>query len=186
MVENYTKSLIDYYENGETTYNFVKAFLEEVSNIYDLAENVLNSRDIDTATGKELDYIGFLVGELRQSRSDEDFRVGIKLRIAINTSKGTVEDIIRILNLLLPDNNGISLRRAGSAKLTLSLGVLPLSLDLENFLYSIIPAGVELVGISYDSLPLIFTERGGTVTDTGILPERGITSGDVRIAPERE
>lgn len=186
MVENYTNRLIDYYENGETTYNFVKAFLEEVSDVYDLAESVLNSRDLNTATGKELDYIGLLVGELRQSRSDEDFRIGIKLRIAINTSKGTIEDIIRILELLLPDNKGISLKRVGSAQLSLKLGVLPLSINLEAFLYSIIPAGVELVGISYDSLPLIFTERDGTVTDTGILPERGITSGGIRIAPERE
>lgn len=182
----YTDKMVHYFEESTKLNSFVKAFLDEVSQISLLAQNLLEERRLNTAKGVQLDQIGVLVGEYRLSRNDEDYLLGIKLRIAVNTSSGTVEDIINVLKLLYPESSTYKIERVGAAKIRIRLGVDRPESDLIPIIQQVIPAGVELLGINYNVKPLIFTERGGVITETGILPERGDNSPDVRIAIERE
>lgn len=55
-----------------------------------------------TATGVRLDLVGKIVGEARLGRSDADYEVGIKIRIAINRSNGRSDDLIEICALAGP------------------------------------------------------------------------------------
>lgn len=64
------------------------------------ADAVIADRWIDTAIGKQLDGCGAIVGEARQGRADEAYRVAIKFRVFVNISKGTPTDLIRGLKFL--------------------------------------------------------------------------------------
>lgn len=77
--------------------NFHKYFLEEIREIEDSLFDILSRLNLHSASGKMLDFVGALIGEYREGRSDSDFKEGIKLRIAINTSDGSHNNIINIL-----------------------------------------------------------------------------------------
>lgn len=62
--------------------------------------DLLNERSIDTAIGTQLDNVGKIVGAIRGGRSDSSFREFIKLKILINTSEGTPNDLLEILSLI--------------------------------------------------------------------------------------
>jgi hypothetical protein len=64
------------------------------------ADAVIADRWIDTAFGKQLDGCGAIVGEARQGRGDDAYRVAIKFRVFVNISKGTPTDLIRGLKSL--------------------------------------------------------------------------------------
>lgn len=60
----------------------------------DVADQVKNGRSVDTAIGVQLDKIGLSIGELRQGRSDDDYRQALKFRVFLNVSKGRVSDVM--------------------------------------------------------------------------------------------
>lgn len=58
--------------------------------------------DIEDAEGQQLDFIGRLVGEARQGRTDTDYRKAVKVRILTNGSQGTHEELLAIVAALEP------------------------------------------------------------------------------------
>lgn len=72
-----------------------------VQSFEDALAEVLVCHLLDTAGDSQLDDMGDLVGELRLGRADEDYRGAIKLRIRINRSNGTAEEILGIIDLLV-------------------------------------------------------------------------------------
>lgn len=64
------------------------------------ADALIAERWIDTAVGVQLDGCGYIVGESRLGRTDDDYRSAIKFRVFVNTSKGTPVDMIRGLKYL--------------------------------------------------------------------------------------
>lgn len=71
-------------------------FLEEVQEIEDATYSIADQKNIPTAIGEWLDYIGKIVGETRKSRTDEEYRAALLLKIAANSSDGTPNVIIDI------------------------------------------------------------------------------------------
>ena len=167
--------------------SLTESFLLEANELEDLSESLLLQRSVDTAIGVQLDQVGLLVGEIRNGRDDNSYRQAIKLRIAINTSRGTVEDIIQVINLLYGQDTEVIITRTGKALLSIYIGIEQPTEDLIPLLQQTISAGVKISDIIYPSgrLPWIPTERGGAIQDTGVLPEVGDNSGTVRIPPER-
>lgn len=180
-------NLLHQFNDSYLLNSLTESFILESNDLEDLSENLLLQRSVDTAIGVQLDQVGLLVGEVRNGRSDEDFRQAIKLRIAINTSRGTVEDIIQVINLLYGEDTEIIITRTGKALLSIYIGIEQPTEDLIPLLQQTISAGVKISDIIYPSgrLPWIPTERGGSIQDTGVLPEVGDNSGTVRIPPER-
>jgi hypothetical protein len=82
----------------------IQALVEDFIRPLDLLEDeifrVLNFRWIDTATGQQLDGLGRIVGETRKGRNDQRYRLALRIRIAINVSKGTPEEVISIFSLV--------------------------------------------------------------------------------------
>ena len=72
---------------------FIEIFTEELSLILDSIKGILNSKDIDNNSGVWLDYIGKIIGVKRKGLQDEDYRIALKLRILINNSSGTTEEV---------------------------------------------------------------------------------------------
>lgn len=59
---------------------------------------------LPNAVGISLDFLGRVVGEKRAGRVDDDYRVAIRTRILVNNSKGRIEDLIAIVESMLPNN----------------------------------------------------------------------------------
>ncbi len=178
---------LDQFHDSYIMNQFTKAFLDESTELENLCQDLYDDRNLDSAVGVQLEQIGRLIGEVRNGRDDETYRQAIKLRIAINTSEGTVQDIINVLNLLYGDDVDVIIVRTGKALLSIYIGIDEPTEDLVPILQQTIPTGVKIDNIIYPStrLPWIPTERGGVIQGTGILPEQGDNSPSVRIPPER-
>ena len=68
---------------------FVEVFTESSQEIEVAFQDIAVQKDIDTASGIWLDYLGKLLGVTRKSQTDEEYRVSLKVQVAINTSDGT-------------------------------------------------------------------------------------------------
>lgn len=186
-LEKVALMLYQFEENSPLLNNFNLAFLAESNTLEELFQQLMDERSLETATGVQLDQVGWLVGEDRKNRSDSAYRLGIKVRIAVNTSSGTVNDIIQVIQLLYGSGVDVIITRTAPATISLFLGIEQPTTDLKPLLQQTIAAGVEIDSIIYasDRQPWIPTERGGVITDTGILPEFGDETGNIRVPPER-
>src|SRR5690606_2715333 len=59
-------------------------------------------RQVDDASGAQLDGIGSIVGCAREGSEDPDYRARIKAQILVNRRSGEIETLIAIVSLLLP------------------------------------------------------------------------------------
>ena len=87
----------------------IKTILDEyLKGIHEIQNDLftlVDSFNIEDATGIYLDYLGRLVGELRNDDNDEDYRKRIKIRLLINNSKGTPNELLDILSQLTETSN---------------------------------------------------------------------------------
>lgn len=81
------------------------AYLKEVTRTQTDSLSLLESFNIDTAYGKVLDSIGKVVDSPRLGRSDVSYRVAIRNSIYLNSSEGTPNQLIQILQLLSSDDS---------------------------------------------------------------------------------
>lgn len=79
---------------------FVEAMVGPLTTVEQAADDLREQRWIDTAVGAQLDGVGYIVGELRQGRTDDEYRLAIRFRVFINISKGTPGDLINGLHFL--------------------------------------------------------------------------------------
>jgi len=81
------------------------AMVAPLTLVEQLADELRSERWIATAVGVQLDGAGYIVGEPRMGRMDEEYREAILFRIFINTSQATPEDLIKALRFLThPDD----------------------------------------------------------------------------------
>ena len=88
---------------GETK-KFVSFDDDKLIEIEGQIYNLSNQWDIDAAKAVLLDRIGKIVGEARDGNDDDLFRLLIKLRILLNTTNGTVNDIIKVIKFIYSSN----------------------------------------------------------------------------------
>lgn len=65
-------------------------------------QSLLQLRGLDTANDVQLDQLGRIVGEPRKDRTDDEYRVFIRVRILVNLSNGRPEDLYQILRVAFP------------------------------------------------------------------------------------
>ena len=53
--------------------------------------------DLDDVKGRLLDRVGKILAEPRDGNDDELYRILLRLRIMLNTTKGTVNDVIKVI-----------------------------------------------------------------------------------------
>ena len=143
--------------------SFITAFVKPVQEFEDLCNSILNSLNLENASGVALDRIGELVGIDREGRTDEEYRNAIYIQIGALNSEGRYADISDLLDL-----TGVSVEQyyePAPASFRLSLGGID-SNKLENTaeLISIAKAaGVnsEAIGIPDDGSDPEFGDKGG-------------------------
>jgi hypothetical protein len=82
---------------------FLTVLMTPAQPLEDALWQLLTERDIDTAVGDQLDQIGVIVNQPRLGNDDDTYRRFLYVRIAINRSSGTPEELIRIAKLALAD-----------------------------------------------------------------------------------
>jgi hypothetical protein len=93
--------LIEFFRKPRTL-KALEAFLTQVQELEDVAADHRVKFDIDTAEGEQLDFLGAQVGEFRDDRTDAAYRVAINVRILVNTSQGSMNELLAILDLADP------------------------------------------------------------------------------------
>lgn len=88
------------FENSPKLKALMAAIVGPLTTLESDGDALIAERWIDTAIGKQLDGCGHIVGESRQGRDDDAYRVAIKFRVFVNISKGTPTDLIRGLKFL--------------------------------------------------------------------------------------
>lgn len=105
---------------GKTKY---AALLEVYSTQMQEAQAVLLTllalTSITDSEGAQLDGIGTIVGEPRHGRDDAAYRLALRTRILINTSSGTIEELLAIVRAVLGDGPILQLVELGNASMNL-------------------------------------------------------------------
>lgn len=93
--------LISQFKEQPNIEKFIRALIQPFQHAENTLYQILYFRWVDTAVGVQLDGMGKIVGEPRRGRNDDQYRLAIKLKIAINVCKGTPEEFIAIFLLLV-------------------------------------------------------------------------------------
>ena len=80
--------------------SLIWAFTEEVQILENAIQSVITLRQIDAAGIEQLKIIGKLVGERYASQATATYRAYVKTRILVNRSGGTINDLLRVVQLL--------------------------------------------------------------------------------------
>ena len=119
--------------------------------------------DIEAAKGILLDRIGKIVAEPRDGNDDELYRLLIKLRILLNTTRGNVNDIIKVIKFLY-SSEVIEIIPNYPAALTIVHDGQQEYIDFNRILIQVIGAG-----IGYDTSELFnFADEVGIGEESAI------------------
>jgi hypothetical protein len=77
----------------------IASYVQQIQELENVSFELITDRTLDTATGVQLDGIGQIVGLERGGLDDTEYRLRLKVQIRLNTSNGTIEDVITVANL---------------------------------------------------------------------------------------
>jgi hypothetical protein len=128
---------------------FVEVIASEIQEVDDAIVATFVQLHLDQAEGARLDLIGVEVNEVRNGLEDDDYRHNIKLRIADNRSRAVAEDVLRVVRLVLDDEDKtVELRTLGVASAELTIGGAGMTTDetdrLAAYAKRAVAAGVRL------------------------------------------
>lgn len=123
------------------------------------ANSLKTERWIDTAIGKQLDGCGYIVGELRKGRQDEEYRQAIRFRVFVNTSQGTPNALIRGLAYLINSDDKQYLEMYPVTSI-LFADCPTVPVDIQAQIQDLAPAGFSTVPVcvSYTEKPFRFSK----------------------------
>jgi hypothetical protein len=156
----------------------VAVLMGQVQDCEGVAWQLLTERSLDYAVGDQLDGLGLVVGEPRNGRDDDQYRVALRVRIAVNRSNGKPEELLNVLNLIFEGALEAHLTEFYPAAFTIDLhnpAVSPNTPDvLIRFLRDAKPAGVGM-NLGYSVSPhdetLVWGDYEGQVVDGGPLDD---------------
>ena len=96
-IERLKALLVQQFKGKTNIEKLLELFGTKVQELEDVGFELINERALAAAIGTQLDNLGEIVGEERQGRSDDEYRKAISVKILINTSSGTPEQVIDIV-----------------------------------------------------------------------------------------
>ena len=105
LVDSGVNLLLHQFQDKPNLKGFFSTFLQDLENINRDTFDLVNQFNVDGAYGIYLDNIGDLVGEKRENESDDEYRNRIKIRILINNSKGSPNEILEIVSQVTETDN---------------------------------------------------------------------------------
>jgi len=128
--------LVEQYKGKPKIEALLASWVDELQEVEDVLFDLFDAFLLDNAVGDQLDFIGKMVGELRKNRSDADYRLFIKARIAINRSNGKPEEILSILRIVSDADARYFLREYQIASLRLRIEDAVESVAFANMIHS--------------------------------------------------
>lgn len=120
MYKDNVKKLPDAYYKGKDGNNYKLLHLNELSaQVLDKdMSDVLNSLDIEQATGATLDLYGQMLGQERGSLNDYQYRLVIKNKIAENMCQGDFNSVLELLSQIFDcDVKDIAIQEVATNKI---------------------------------------------------------------------
>lgn len=93
--------LLSQFDDSVQMRAFLAAQLSPCQGLEDAIAVLYAAFDVNTAVGAQLDRLGGIVGERRNSRGDSEYRAYVLGRIAANASDGSRSAIYKVVRLLL-------------------------------------------------------------------------------------
>ncbi len=94
--------LVEQFKTKSGVNSLVSAIVQPLQGVDDGLYQLLTERWIDDAAGENLDTLGAIVGQAREGRDDDTYRVWIRARSVANRSNGHADDTLQILDLITP------------------------------------------------------------------------------------
>jgi hypothetical protein len=94
--------LIQFFKEGPRNQAVLESVMVQVQELEDALWAMNNAFDVETATGDQLDLLGKLVGEARQDRLDAEYRTAVRARVLVNSSTGTMAELLAIIEAISP------------------------------------------------------------------------------------
>lgn len=93
-------NLVEQFKDKTNLAAFVSAFADQIQDAENGSFEVIDETTLTAAVGVQLDGLGQIIGLERRGLGDDDYRIRLQVQILINSSSGTIEDILEILVLL--------------------------------------------------------------------------------------
>lgn len=133
-------------------------------------QQVLSQRTIDNAIGTQLDEIGKVVNQGRIGLDDDTYRRYLRATISTHRSHGTVEDLIKVIDLIIFEDNAtyVVVRSTGTALVqVIGVGITDaLALVALSFLRRAAATGVRVV-LQYGNVWPLYRFDAGPGLDIG-------------------
>ncbi len=92
-------NLVEQFKGRAILTEFLTVFVDQIQELEDVYFQIFENRTIDTAVGEQLDGLGEIIGEDREGRDDDEYRLALRVRILLNKCSGSPEQIIEIMSL---------------------------------------------------------------------------------------
>ena len=147
------------FENSPKLRAIVAAIVSQLTTLENVADSLMSDRWIDTAIGAQLDGCGYIVGEQRSGRNDNEYRKAIKFRVFVNVSKGTPNNLVDGLKFLT-DPTDSQYQEAYPATALLFTNGYFVDYTIQNAMQDISPAGISTVpvAVSFADRPFRFSK----------------------------
>lgn len=93
--------LLEQFKDKARLKTLVDIYSEQCQELENVFWDLYVKRRIDTAEGDQLRILGRIVGLVKGTTSDADFRVLVAARIRVLLSRGTFNDLVRIIRLTI-------------------------------------------------------------------------------------
>lgn len=158
----------------------LRSFLGPVQDVEDALSQLLVDRAVDTAIGTQLDVIGKIVGEARDGRTDDLYRLLVRARIAANRSTGITEHVIRVADLVVYDDAAeFVVTTEGPAAYTIRVDDVVITNDIADILIGLLrdatSAGVRAIsktGTTAQATRFAFDGAGPGLDDGAFIDAR--------------
>jgi len=96
----------------------ISLFGNQIQSLENAMRTMYYKLDIDAMEGEGLNQIGTLVNQARLGNTDAFYRLMLRVKIGVNTSTGTIEEILALWTILAGTTN-VALREFVPAKIQL-------------------------------------------------------------------
>ena len=148
--------IIEYIKHGPRNQKVLSSTMTQAQELETVLWYMKTAFDLTGTSGpagEQLDFIGRLVGEGRQGRDDTAYLQAIRVRILVNSSDGTTEEILAILLAINPSITLSSFHESLPAGLYIeadSYGLLTRS-QASRLINAAMPAAVQVTVTSDDA-----------------------------------
>lgn len=139
--------LAQQFREGVSVPALVRIHAARLQALEDVFRDLLTKRWIDTAAGAQLDVLGKIVGQPREGRADDVYRIWLRARVRLNLGSGTPEDLLAIFSAITQGTATIVLEEQYPAAFVLKVGSTAVvdPVQLAAILRLARPAGVQAV-----------------------------------------